>query len=196
MQRRDLLRLLATGAVLRLSPGKLMAVARASRHLLDAQSGPRTLNTQQYAIVRQMAEMIIPRTDTPGATDVGVADFIDLLLTEWMEDRERAIFLTGLADVDVRSQRLFAKVFRDCSAAQQAAILTELGEQMVEEDRRKDRSDAGRGEMSFYPMFRRLTLSAYYTSEAGATQELHFEIIPDHFDPCAPAAATKEAAKS
>ena len=28
-------------------------------------------------------------------------------------------------------------------------------------------------------MFRFLTLTGYYTSEAGATQELHFEMIPD-----------------
>lgn len=198
MERRDLLRLLATGAVLQLAPGKLMAVARASRQLLDSQTGPRTLNPQQFATVRQMAEMIIPRTETPGATDVGVADFIDLLLTEWFEDRERTTFLNGLGDVDARSQRLFAKAFLECSEMQQAAIVTELGEQMVEEeDRRKDHpASAAHTEMSFYPMFRRLTLSAYYTSEAGATQELHFEIIPDRFDPCAPAPAAKEAAKS
>jgi hypothetical protein len=37
-------------------------------------------------------------------------------------------------------------------------------------------------------------LTAYFTSEAGATDALHFEIIPDHFDPCAAAQPAKEAA--
>jgi len=32
---------------------------------------------------------------------------------------------------------------------------------------------------------RRLTLTAYYTSEAGATKELHFEIIPGSYEGCA-----------
>jgi hypothetical protein len=34
-------------------------------------------------------------------------------------------------------------------------------------------------------MLRRLVLTAYYTSEAGATQELHFEMIPDRYEGCA-----------
>jgi Gluconate 2-dehydrogenase subunit 3 len=38
---------------------------------------------------------------------------------------------------------------------------------------------------NFYSMLRWLTLTAYYTSEAGATQELHYQIIPDRFDACA-----------
>jgi hypothetical protein len=38
---------------------------------------------------------------------------------------------------------------------------------------------------NFYLIFRDLTLTGYYTSEAGATQELHFEMIPDHYDGCA-----------
>jgi len=43
----------------------------------------------------------------------------------------------------------------------------------------------------FYSMLRQLTLNAYYTSEAGASQELHFEIIPDSPDGCAPMPSAK-----
>jgi hypothetical protein len=139
-----------------------------------------------------MTELILPRTDTPGAADVGATEFIDLLLTEWYDEPQRKLFVNGLADVDARSQSLFAKEFADCSAAQQADILTALGEHMVEEGARAlpVESDSA-AETNFYAMLRRLTLTAYYTSEKGATEELHFEIIPGMYTGCSPETPAK-----
>lgn len=198
MNRREAMRLLATGAVLPLAPGTVMAMLRDARTVVGTQPAPRTLNPHQEATVKAMAEMILPRTDTPGATDVGASEFIDLMLTEWYDASERERFLNGLAEVDRRSQSLFGKDFIDSQAMQQAEILIALGEKMAEDgelapDRgRPLRTSPPRTDESFYSMLRRLTLTAYYTSEAGATAELHFEVIPDHFDACAPAQAAKE----
>ncbi len=145
-----------------------------------------------------MAELILPKTDTPGATDVGACEFIDLILTEWYEEAERSRFLAGLADVDVRAKSLFGKDFVGCSPAQQAELLTALGERMVEEaDRVRDQGRRSRGmpigtDKNFYSMLRRWTLTAYYTSEAGATAELKFEVIPDRYDGCAKLGLVRE----
>ena len=133
MNRREAMRLLATGAVLPLAPGSVMAMLRDARTVVGTPPATRTLNPHQEAIVKAMAEMILPRTDTPGATDVGATEFIDLMLTEWYDDSDRERFLTGLADVDRRSQSLFGKEFVDCQAVQQAEILTDLGEKMAGE---------------------------------------------------------------
>lgn len=199
MQRREVLRLLATGTALQLAPAKLFAVLQEARNLVQAHTSPQTLNAHQYETVKVMAEMIIPRTDTPGATDVGTADFIDLVLTEWCDGPDCKRFLDGLGDVDSRAQSLFAKNFVDCSALQQADILTALGEKMVEESKTSPTQPVRmRGysySPSFYPMFRRLTLTAYYTSEAGATNELHFEIVPGEYQGCAEPASVKEASE-
>lgn len=190
MHRRDILRLLATGTVLQLAPTKLFAVMREARSLVQAHTSPRTLNAHQYDTVKVMAEMIIPRTDTPGATDVGTADFIDLVLTEWYEDPERQRFLEGLGDVDSRARKLFGNDFVGCAPAQQENILAVLGDKMTDDSKAfssSGRSQSLRGyshNSSFYPMFRRLTLTAYYTSEAGATDELHFEMIPGEYRGC------------
>jgi hypothetical protein len=200
MNRREAIRLLAAGATVPLVPGSLLAALREARALVGTQVVPRTLNSHQNATVKTMAEMIIPRTETPGATDVGASEFIDLMLTEWYDDGERNRFLNGLADVDTRSRTLFGEEFIGCSLAQQAEILTELGEKMTEEtERARDKASADSGSEpeaneSFYSMLRRLTLTAYYTSEAGATGELHFEIIPGRYDGCVPAQSDKEGA--
>jgi gluconate 2-dehydrogenase gamma chain len=190
MNRREALQLLATGAALQLAPIKALAAMREARAILNQQPAttPRTLNAHHDATVKAMAEMILPRTDTPGAADVGATEFIDLMLTEWCEPAERTLFLNGVADVDARSQQLFSHEFVGCNPAQQAAILEALGDQMtehLERARNEALSEwAPEGNRNFYSMFRWLTLTAYYTSEQGATQELHFEIIPDRHDAC------------
>lgn len=198
MHRRDVLRLLATGTALNLAPGKLFALAREARALLVDQESPRTLNPQQFTTVQVMAELIIPRTDTPGATEVGVADFIDLILTEWCDDNDRTKFLSGLADVQSRANDRFGKDFVACTSLQQGQILTDLGNVMLKQLQgggRIGRRRAAHAGSDFYSMFRRLTLTAYYTSEAGATRELGFEIIPDGYNGCAPTPDSKEVAR-
>jgi len=190
MERREALRLLATGTVLQLAPGKLLTALREARRLLDTQAAPRTMSPHQDATVTTIAELILPRTETPGATDVGVSTFIDLMLTEWYDEPDRSRFLNGLADVDVRTQALLGKNFVDASAAQQAEILIEFGQKMAAHAGGTREPSIGNEPQSddvhFYSRLRELTLTAYYTSEAGATQELHFEIIPDSHDECAP----------
>ena len=187
MHRRDALRLLATGSLLQLAPTNLLAALRKARLLVQSQNAPRTLNAHQYATVKAMAEMIIPRTDTPGAADVGVADFIDLMMTEWYDESDRSRFLTGLADVDSRSQSKFGNNFVDCSPGGQSDVMAGLGKDMAEAKQQNGSLPDwfSSAPLSFYAMFRQLTLTGYYTSEAGATQELHFEIIPDRYDGCA-----------
>lgn len=186
MHRRDVLRLLATGTALQLAPRGLLVTLAEARALLGTPTALRTLNPHQEAIVRTMTEMILPRTETPGAADVGATEFIDLLLTEWYDDPDRSLFLNGLADVDSRSKTLFAKDFVDCSALQQADILTALGERMIQEaaEHPRPQFDDSVSETNFYAMLRRLTLTSYYTSEKGATEELHYEIVPGMFDGC------------
>ncbi len=190
MQRREVLRLLVTGTALQLAPAKLFAVMREARSLVQAHGSPHTLSAHQYETVKVMAEMIIPKTDTPGATDVGTADFIDLVLSEWYDEPERNRFFNGLNEVDLRAQKLFGKVFVDCSIEQEADILAALGDKMADASKvftSSVRSQSLRGyshDSSFYAMFRRLTLTAYYTSEAGATDELHFEMIPGEYHGC------------
>ena len=101
-------------------------------------------------------------------------------------------FPAGLADIDVRSQSLFHKNFVDATADQQSEILRDLGEQMAQEKRTLASAPVGyRGaseepDRNFYFMFRDLTLTGYFTSEVGFTQQLREEIIPGRFDGCVP----------
>jgi gluconate 2-dehydrogenase gamma chain len=194
MDRREALRLLATGTALQLVPLNLLAALREARRLVETQAAPRTLNAHQEATAKAMAELILPRTETPGATDVGATEFIDLMLTEWYDAQDRTRFLNGLTDVDLRTNALFGKNFIDGSPDQQKEILSWLGQKMTAEAESLPRPRGSSSPVlstNFYFMFRRLTLTAYYTSEAGATAALHFQMIPDSHAECAEAPSEK-----
>ena len=200
MDRREALQLLATGLVLELVPPNLFAVVRKMRSLTGTQTALRTLNSDQNATVTAIANLIIPRTETPGAADIGVNQFIDLILTEWYIEEERNRFLNGLANVDARTQASFGKKFTECSAVQQSEIMMALGEQMTEEAKavrfgRRYRGSLPNPEKNFYYMVRSLTLTAYYTSEEGATKELGFEVISVRHDGCASLQDAQDAKK-
>lgn len=192
MNRREALQLLASGAVLPLQPRDLLATLRRARALLGTEPVLRTLDSRQDATVTAIAEAIIPRTETPGAADVGASKFIDLVLTEWCTEEERTRFVNGLAGVDQDSQNRFGTRFINCSQAQKAEILTALGAQMAKENESlRDHGTRYRGsppspEGNFYYMLRKLILTAYCTSEEGAVGELGFQIVPDHYDSCGP----------
>lgn len=199
MRRREVLKLLALSSALPSMPAELLAAFRQVHANLGAVSELKLLNAHQDATVTALAELIIPQTKTPGAKAACVNEFIDLILAEWSSDEEQKLFLTGLADLDTRTRALFGKNFVDASLLQQTEITRTLGEEMAQVTAALAAAPRGyRGsdpepEGNFYFMFRDLTLTGYFTSEIGFTQQLHEEIIPGRFEGCTPAPAAAPA---
>jgi len=199
MQRRDVIKMLAGTAALPFLSGEALALFQAVHQELPATAALKTLNPHQDATITAIAEWIIPKTETPGAKDVRVNEFIDLILSEWMDDEEREKFLAGLASVDARSHEAFGKDFVDGSPADQKQMLTALDEEATEfrqnvvEVPQHGKKHSVPVEQPFFQSMKQLTLVGYFTSEAGAKEALHFQIIPSQHVACAP--LEEEAAK-
>ena len=93
MERRDLLRALGAAAAFTMMP----RTAQAAWETVAASPGalPRVLTDDRAELIAALCDAIIPRTDTPGATDVNVPAFIDVIVAEYYNDDERAQFLAG-----------------------------------------------------------------------------------------------------
>ena len=122
MNRREVLLLLAGTAAL---PDRLLAIGR-TVHQRARAGALRALNPHQNETVATIAELIIPKTDTPGAREAGVPAFIDVMLADWGDDDQRQMFMAGLANVDERSRAAFGKDFIGCTPQQQMEILEDL----------------------------------------------------------------------
>jgi hypothetical protein len=193
MHRRQALRLLASAAALPLLSREAFSLFQEVHDQLPAQAVLKTLNPHQNDTVTTIAEIIIPQTSTPGAKAARVNEFIDLILTDWYDEEEKSTFMTGLANVDVRTRELHGKDFIQCGEKQQAEILAALDDDMASraEDARRRRTHPP--EKNFFFMMKQLTLVGYYTSQIGFEQELHGEIIPSRHAGCVP--LEEEAAK-
>jgi len=141
---------------------------------------PKTLNAKQNEMVTVISELIIPETDTPGARAAGVNQFVDKMLTDWNYEDERKHFLSGLDHVDEVSNSNFKKSFLDLNNDQQVEVLTQL----EDEAREADVPDSDL--KPFFSMMKEYTVVGYYTSEIGANQELHINIVPGYYDGCVP----------
>lgn len=107
-----------------LSAGTLSAVLAGCDR--EGGRGGAALSAEQKEMVATIAEHIIPRTDTPGARDVGVADFIDEMMAEFYPENERALFLAGLEEVNRRARAAHGETFLDSTPEQQREVLTAL----------------------------------------------------------------------
>jgi len=188
-------------AALPLLPRDVFGLLQQAHADLPSTPALKTLNAHQDATITSMAEWIIPQTDTPGAKAVRVNEFIDLILTEWLDAEDRDKFLAGLANVDTQSRELFGKDFLDCSVAQQKQMITVFDEELTElrqadlHGSRRRRRGNMTAENSFFRGMKQLTLVGYFTSEEGAKQALHYEIIPSQHTQCATSPEEQEAAK-
>jgi hypothetical protein len=188
MHRRDAIRALSAGLALptvsALTPDGLWAAARSIHDRI--RSAPQDqafliLTDHQNAMITALAELIIPETDTPGATGALVNRFVDVMLAEWFEEDEREEFLRGLVALDGRSVNTFGVPFLALEEAQQVVLLKGLDAEVAA------LREANLPTDHFFLRMKWLTLYGYYTSEVGATQELRQVIIPGRYEPCAPA---------
>ena len=138
----------------------------------------------QRKIVAAMADVVIPRTDTPGAVDAGVPRFIELMVALWLNDEERAIFNAGLADIETRIPAEYGKPFNELSAAQQLRVLEEM-EDTASDSPWYDFGNTQRDFISDAPFIcqvKELTIWGFFTSEVGGSQVLRYDPMPMYFD--------------
>jgi hypothetical protein len=128
------------------------------------------LTPAQVAIVSAVADRIIPRTDTPGAADVGVPAFIDRLYGEFMTAGERQMLTDGLAQVEAAG----GASFRSLPADRQDTVLRGIA-----------RAEEGR-DQGFFRLIRSATILGYFTSEQVGRNVLHYDPVPGRYDGCLP----------
>ncbi len=179
MDRRDLLKLLGTSAAFAgLTPVELEALLSPGG---TRRAGVAFFTDAQREAVTAFSDLIIPTTDTPGAVEAGVVEYIELIVSEWYNTGERERFMRGLAHLDEHTEATTGVRFAHTAEERQTAIL----KGMEAEGRALMDSDLDVPE-SFFHQARGLVLHGYYTSEIGMKEEMLFVGIPGRYDGYAP----------
>ena len=179
MERRDLLRAFASAAALSLLPSE-RALAAWSR-VAAGLSPTNGLTDAQMALVRAVADTIIPRTDTPGATDVGVHQFVNVIVSEHATDADRTAFLAGLDAIDARATSEAGGPFAGLAPDARGKLISAL------ETGPRDAEPA-----RTYWRLKGLVVHGYFTSEPVMKNVLKTVVMPGRFEGAAPVQIKKK----
>lgn len=142
--------------------------------------------SSQKSLIAELAETIIPATDTPGAKDVFVEDFILKMLTHCTDPKEQNSFVAGLKEVQEYSLKHYQHPFQECSLDERNEVLRFFEKDEIISNRivKKIRVKLI-GEKFFYQL-RNLTVIGYCTSMEGATKGLAYDYVPINYQACMP----------
>ena len=124
------------------------------------------VNPGQQTLLAEVADTIIPTTDTPGAKAAGVEQFIIRVIRDCYPMKEQEEFYAGLAQLEADSKVKHGKSFSELDAAARNAMVK------LATENNKD----------FFLLMKELTVAGYFTSEIGATQALEYLPIPSRFE--------------
>ena len=140
------------------------------------------LGKDQIAFLDEVAETIMPTTNTPGAKAAMVGSFMNIMVTDCYEEKDQKIFMDGLGKLDEASKKMNGKSFMDSSATERTTLLKDLNKQLKAYDTAKKDTDPAH----YFGLIKQLTLLGYFTSEIGATQALRYVAIPGKYEGCVP----------
>ena len=120
---------------------------------------PKFFTPEEYATVAVLADLTIPADARgPSATGAGVPEFMDFVMVEEMENRDR--MRKGLAWLDTESESRFKKSFVNADEHDQKKILNDIA---WPKKARPEFAEAAQ----FFNEFRNLTATGYWSSQVG-----------------------------
>ena len=197
MNRREAIQHTAMALGYAVSGPALIGVLKGCKAAPEVAFKPVFFTNEQAAAIAELSEIIIPKTETPGAKDAGVPVFIDSMLKEVYSKEEQDKFLKGLDEFDAEAKKEYGDSFASCKHEDQVALFKKHHDAAV--------SAMGTGgptgwwntgggvDKPFVLKIKELTLLGFFTSEPGATQVLQYNQVPGPFQGCVPLAQVGKA---
>jgi gluconate 2-dehydrogenase gamma chain len=135
---------------------------------LFAQSkGPLFFTREEFALVDELTEMIIPADDhSPGAKAALVASYIDFRLSESFDEEPKTLWRDGLKQIEHISREMHGKGFLESTPEQRVALLTRISHNEL---------NPIKPEEVFFKELKTRTARAYYTSKIGIHAEMEYK---------------------
>ena len=130
---------------------------------------PSFLTEDQAELVSAMAEVIIPKTDTPGAIDAGVPQFIEEMIGQVEKSENREMFMQGMAAFNEQCASDHGDSFTALDSDIQIACLEKYNSEMQEAIRSGVRK-APKPNEAFFRKMKELTVVGFFTSEPGSNR--------------------------
>jgi hypothetical protein len=137
------------------------------------------ISADQQATIAELAEAIIPKTNTPGAKDLKIPEFVSRMLRNCESPDNQQRFLEGFNDFYKMVKDKTGSSFLKATPQQRSELLAEL-----------EKLDDGSALSSFYKKMKGLTIRGYTQSQHYLTQVQVYELVPARWHGCVPAKQT------
>ena len=169
MNRRDVLRYAALGTGTAVfAPLASAVLSGCGPAAVEDAYQPILFTPSQFDLVKQVMDVILPRTDTPSATDASVHITADKMVGEVYAEEDRQTYLSGIAQLE---SWLADNGFDDADA--RLGLLRKI------ED-----GDIPKGVLDAYLHLKQQVISFYLTSELIAENHLNYLPVPGAYEPC------------
>jgi hypothetical protein len=177
MERRTALKQMAllTGAAM-LLPGCAKDAKQVSVALKNLK-----ISGDQEELLAELTGAIIPATDTPGAKELKVHQFILRMIDDCAEPEEQQKFTTGLKAFEDLSEKQLGKSFVEAEPGEREKLLKELDKIKQGKDNEEEKKKPAN---IFYGMMKDFTIRGYMSSEYVMTNQLYFKMVPGKFTGC------------
>lgn len=140
------------------------------------------LDASDEALIAEVAETIIPKTDTPGAKDLNLHQFIMKMVDDCLKKEDQDAFVAGIKDFSADVKKVYNKSFAELPAKQCEEYLTRF----EQPDQPKSNLTA------FYGTTKWLTVYGYTNSKFFMTKEVVYELVPGRYNGYYPVSKLKE----
>lgn len=140
------------------------------------------MSPETIAFLDEVAETIIPTTNTPGAKAAKVGAFMQTMVTDCYEEKDQKVFLDGIAAIDKACEKAHGHGFMKASPEHRKEVLTAIDKEVKAYNETKKEGDPNH----YFGLMKQLTLLGYFTSEIGATQALRYVAVPGKYQGCIP----------
>ena len=117
------------------------------------------------ALLAEVAEVIMPTTDTPGAKAAGVEKFVMRLMQDCYLLDEQEQFYAMIKKLDADAKAAHGKGFAELDAVKKNEAIKQVAGTNTE----------------VFKTLRELVIAGYFTSEIGATKALEYLPVPGQF---------------
>jgi gluconate 2-dehydrogenase gamma chain len=141
---------------------------------------PQFFDNEQARFITILSDIIIPDTDTPGASAAGVPAFIEEMVFTAYDEEARERFISGLDAFNSLARDEHGSRYLDLDPEVQFRFADSQNRAAVGGEHMDEPATA------FFLVMKELTLMGYFTSEIGATQTLRYEKVPGRYEGCIP----------
>jgi hypothetical protein len=185
MDRRTLLKRIAAVAGAAYWSGETLAMelAKAAAGREEGAAAPvEALPALHRDTLAALCELIIPKTDTPGAVEAGVPAFIADMYAHWMLAAERKTLADGLLQLEAAAKAEHGAAFASLDPARQTALFAGPRKAAAGYQSRGYGGRLVDPAAPFFHKLRDLVTLGYFTSETGVNAELAYVPVPGRWD--------------